>query len=67
MIARRLLQLPVILLVVYTLVNASLWKVKRQDVEPPPQVTLYPKWLPVTGMTACAAFLLFQLCSLLWV
>lgn len=55
-----------ILLVVYALVNASLWQVKRIDVEPPAALKSYPKWLPITGMTVCVAFLLFKLGSAIW-
>ena len=49
-----------ITLVVFAMVNLSLWRVKH--IEPPPAgIRVYPLWLPVAGALACSAFVLFKL------
>ena len=49
-----------ITLLVFAMVNLSLWRVKRR--EPPPEgIRVYPLWLPVVGALACMAFVLFKL------
>ena len=52
-----------ILLVVFTLVNLSLWKLKATEPESPAGAPNYPRWLPLFGALLCIAFLLMQLVS----
>ena len=49
-----------ILLAVYTLVNLSLWRVKRRTPHPPPGSPCYPLWLPLAGAVVCSLFLVAQ-------
>lgn len=49
-----------IILIVFALVNASLWRIKR--VEPRPAgVRVYPAWVSVAGVIVCVVLLLSQL------
>lgn len=51
-----------ITLMVFAVVNLSLWRVKRR--EPLPEgVRGFPAWLPLAGFAACLLFVLFQLLS----
>ena len=45
----------VVTLVIFTLVNLALWRVKRRDPRPM-GVPLYPLWIPVTGFFVSAGF-----------
>ena len=47
------------LLVVFTLVNLSLWRIKRATVQPP-GVFNVPVWVPVSGFFASAVFVAIQ-------
>lgn len=49
-----------ITLTVFSLVNLSLWRVKRHEPRPP-GILLFPRWLPVAGFVCSAGFILFQL------
>ena len=49
-----------ILLVVFALVNLSLWRIKRREPEAPEEVPNYPIWLPIIGCGVCTAFLIFH-------
>lgn len=49
-----------ITLIVFSLVNLSLWRIKRRDPEPV-GIATFPLWLPVAGFLCSAAFALFQL------
>lgn len=49
-----------ILLVVFALVNFSLWWIKRRETAPPEEGPNYPIWLPMTGCLVCTAFLIFH-------
>ena len=49
-----------ITLTVFSLVNLSLWRVKRREPRPP-GILLFPRWLPVAGFVCSAGFILFQL------
>jgi len=55
-----------ITLSIFTLVNLSLYLVKRRDPEPP-GIATYPRWVPISGFIVSAAFLLGELARLaLW-
>jgi amino acid transporter len=47
------------LLLVFTLVNLSLWRIKRTTVQPPGLINVY-LWIPVSGFFASAAFVAIQ-------
>ena len=47
------------LLLVFTLVNLSLWRIKRVTVQPPGVINV-PVWVPVSGFTASAVFVSVQ-------
>lgn len=49
-----------ITLVVFSLVNLSLWRIKRRDPRPP-GIIVFPRWLPMAGFLFSFAFALFQL------
>jgi amino acid transporter len=49
-----------ITLVVFSLVNLSLWRIKRHDPRPP-GIIVFPRWLPMAGFLFSFAFALFQL------
>lgn len=49
-----------ILLVVFALVNFSLWWIKRREASPPEEGPNYPIWLPMLGGVNCTAFLIFH-------
>lgn len=49
-----------ITLIVFALVNLSLWRIKRVDPSPA-GVRVYPGWLPVAGFIFSSLFALFQL------
>lgn len=51
----------VIVLVVFTLVNLALVRIKRRGDPAPPGVRVYPLWVPVVGATISAGFLAAQL------
>lgn len=50
----------VIMLVVFTLVNLALWKVKQHDPKPEGSI-IFPAWIPMTGFVVSAAFVLNRL------
>jgi amino acid transporter len=47
------------LLMVFTLVNLSLWRIKRATVQPPGVINV-PVWVPVSGFFASAVFMAIQ-------
>jgi amino acid transporter len=47
------------LLLVFTLVNLSLWRIKRATVQPPGVINV-PVWVPVSGFFASAVFVAVQ-------
>jgi amino acid transporter len=47
------------LLVVFTLVNLSLWRIKRATVQPTGVINV-PLWVPVSGFFASAVFMSIQ-------
>ncbi|HIP52932.1 MAG TPA: amino acid permease, partial [Chromatiales bacterium] len=47
----------VITLAIFSLVNLSLWNVKRREGKEQPQGL--PRWVPATGFLLCAAFMLY--------
>ncbi len=49
-----------ITLTVFSLVNLSLWRVKRRDPRPP-GIMVFPGWLPVAGFCCSVSFIAFQL------
>lgn len=55
-----------ILLVVYAIVNLSLWRIKGQTPQSPAGAPNYPRWLSLAGFVVCGAFLLFRLATLWW-
>lgn len=50
----------VVALIVFTVVNLSLWRVKRRA-PAPAGLTIYPTWVPVAGAVVSAGFLLSEL------
>jgi len=54
-----------ITLVVFALVNLSLWRIKGTDPHPP-GVKTFPRWLPATGFVASAGFVVYQGLSFVW-
>ncbi|MCF7994871.1 MAG: hypothetical protein K9L88_08535, partial [Chromatiaceae bacterium] len=50
-----------IILVVFTLVNLGLVRIKRRQPAPPASVLRLPLWVPVGGALVSAALLLFQI------
>lgn len=49
-----------ITLTVFSLLNLSLWQVKRRDPRPS-GIMVFPRWLPVAGFLSSVSFILFQL------
>ena len=47
------------LLLVFCLVNLSLWRLKRSDVQPPGFLCV-PRWVPAAGFIASSAFVMVQ-------
>jgi amino acid transporter len=47
------------LLVVFSLINMALWRLKRAGTQPPGIIHV-PRWVPASGFVASAAFLLMQ-------
>jgi basic amino acid/polyamine antiporter, APA family len=47
-------------LVVFSLINLSLWRIKRYEPRPP-GVMVFPVWLPIAGFFFSSIFALFQL------
>jgi amino acid transporter len=53
-----------LVLIVFSLVNLSLWRIKRR--EPRPEgVRVYPVWIPVAGIAASLGLLVFQLMAVI--
>lgn len=50
-----------VILVVFALVNAGLWWIKRREPRPPARVRTLPRWIPILGMLASLSVLLLQL------
>jgi amino acid transporter len=48
-----------IILIVFTLINLSLFNIKRREPSPP-GVRVFPLWIPVAGCLCTAAFALYQ-------
>jgi len=49
-----------ITLMVFTVVNLSLWRIKRREPHPP-GIRVFPSWLPICGAIASAGFILLHL------
>ncbi|MDH5184193.1 MAG: amino acid permease [Gammaproteobacteria bacterium] len=49
-----------ITLLVFALVNLSLWRVKRHD-RHPAGIMVFPLWVPIAGFVVSTAFVIFQL------
>ena len=47
-------------LMVFALVNLSLWQVKRHDRQPP-GVTVFPRWVSLAGFVVSVVFVVYQL------
>lgn len=53
-----------VILLVFVLINAALWRIKSR--EPHPEgVQVYPRWLPVLGLLTSAGFVIFELMNVL--
>jgi len=50
-----------IILVVFGLVNLSLWRIKGGQAQAPPGTFLMPRWVPLLGTVACAGVLTVEL------
>ncbi|MGI9319708.1 MAG: APC family permease, partial [bacterium] len=53
-----------IIILIFGLVNASLWVIKGQEDLPPPGIVYFPRFLALLGALACAAILAAQLFTL---
>jgi hypothetical protein len=49
-----------ITLVVFTLVNAALWRLKLRTLQPV-GIVCYPMWVPVVGLMLCAGLIILQI------
>ena len=54
-----------IMLVIFSLVNVSLWRVKKRDPDPAGEGPRFPRWLPLVGAASCIGVLAFQAWTLL--
>lgn len=50
-----------IILSVFAIVNASLWRLKLKEHFRPKDIVNYPLWIPILGLILCVAMLIFQL------
>lgn len=48
-----------IMLVVFSMINLALWRIKRRDPHPP-EVRVFPIWIPVMGFFVSFAFVLIE-------
>ena len=53
----------VIMLIIFSMVNLSLWRIKRRDPHPA-GVRIFPTWIPITGFFVSFAFVLSEVISL---
>ena len=53
-----------IIILIFGLVNVSLWVIKGQENLPPPGIVYFPRFLALLGALACAAILIAQLFKL---
>lgn len=53
-----------VILIVFVLINAALWKIKKKE-PAPPGVKTYPAWLPVAGVLTSGGFVIFEVVNLL--
>ena len=52
-----------IMLVVFSIVNLSLWRIKRRDPHPV-DVRIFPAWIPIAGFLVSSAFVLSEVINL---
>jgi amino acid transporter len=52
-------------LVVFTLVNLSLARLKARAAESPPRIFVAPRWVPWAGAAACIGLLVLDLATML--
>lgn len=50
-----------IILLVFAMVNLSLWVIKGKESSPPPNMFTNPRWLPMLGFSSCLAALMMEL------
>ena len=50
-----------IILLVFAIVNLSLWWIKGREAMPPPGLFTIPRWLPMLGFACCLAALMMEL------
>lgn len=50
-----------IILLIFAIVNLSLWRVRGRDTQPSADVIRFPRWLPLLGFVSCIGVLGFQL------
>lgn len=53
----------IIMLMIFSIVNLSLWRIKKREPHPPATVT-FPRWVPLTGLLISSGFVLLKLLSL---
>ena len=53
-----------IMLVIFSLVNLALWRIKQRDPHPD-GVKIFPTWVPITGFFVSFAFVLIEITNLL--
>ena len=53
-----------IMLTIFSLVNLTLWRIKRRDPDPI-GVNIFPAWVPITGFFVSLAFVLIEITGLL--
>jgi len=52
-----------LLLIIFSLVNLSLWKIKLRKKEPSKHFFEIPLWIPITGFSAAVALLLIEIAN----
>lgn len=56
----------IIMLLIFSLVNLSLWRIKQREASLPEGVFSVPRWSPLIGFLVSAGFVLSQLFNTLW-
>ncbi len=54
----------IIILIIFSIVNLALWRIKRQDPQPV-DVKVFPAWIPIIGFFVSSAFVLGEVIGLL--
>jgi amino acid transporter len=54
----------VIMLIIFSMVNLSLWRIKRRDPEPV-GIKIFPSWIPIAGFFISSAFVLSNVINII--